>query len=136
MIIPFKILFFYLKKISEINKLQGQNRGFSTDAFGFLLLLTLCRWKIDEHDCEVESLVVQERFREVTCPEINKYCHSNKVHSLVPCLFLLSFMFPILLYYGIFRRRRIRRLLNRMALPKRDLAPSRKVVKLPISPCK
>ena len=59
---------FYLKKISERNTSQGQNRGYSTDAFGSLLL-KLCHWKINEKIMTVKlrrkvttALPVQERF--------------------------------------------------------------------------
>ena len=50
--ILFKIIRFYLKKISKTNTSQGWNRGYSTDAFE-LLLLKICYWKIIENDCRV-----------------------------------------------------------------------------------
>ena len=75
-IILFKIIHFYLKKISETNTSQVQNHGYSTDAFGsqsFHLNFAIGRlikmtaklgWKV------TAASLVQERLQEVICPEI------------------------------------------------------------------
>ena len=80
--------------------------------------------------------MIKQPFQEVARPDSNNYCHRNKLRSSVS---LISGVFGkihvcitfILWHFQTRKSRKTfhckRRLLNRMAVPKHDLAPSRKV---------
>ena len=69
MIILFKIIRFYLKKISETNTSQVQNRGYSTDALNFAFGRSIKMTAKLRRKATAAS-PVEERFWEVICPEI------------------------------------------------------------------